>query len=100
MHFGDFDLSALAIYVTEFRLKIGANRCNYFIPEDIEELISHSKNRDLYIKQLDDPKVKHIKFEDYQEIRTLAQLIMKYKTTVEQEALIERCVNIPQHATE
>ena len=88
-HFGDFDLSGLAIYIKEFRSKLGAERCRYVIPNNINQLIAHSKNRHLYLKQLDDPKVKSINFEEYPEIVDLAKLIMKHKTTVEQEALME-----------
>lgn len=88
LHFGDFDLSGLAIYITEFRAKLGAERCRYFIPDNISQLIAHSKNRHLYLKQLDDPKVKSINFEEYAEIADLARLIMKHKITVEQEVLM------------
>jgi len=89
LHFGDFDLSALAIYIIEFVKKLSIDRCKYFVPDNIEELIVNSKNRELYIKQLDDPKVKNLNFDDYKEITKLANLIMKYKTTVEQERLMQ-----------
>lgn len=90
VHFGDFDLSGLALYITEFRSKLGGKRCTYFIPENIKDLIAQSKNRKLYLKQLDDPKVKSANFEEYEELADLAKLIMEYKTTVEQEALMMR----------
>lgn len=89
INFLDFDLSDLTIYISEFRTKIGAERCRYVIPDNINQLIAHSKNRHLYLKQLDDPKVKSINFEEYAEIAGLAKLIMKHKTTIKQEALME-----------
>ena len=88
LHFGDFDLSGLAIYITEFRVKLGAERCHYVIPDNISQLITLSKNRQLYLKQLDDPKVKGIDFENYPEIAELARTIMKHKAIVEQEVLM------------
>ena len=87
LHFGDFDLSGLALYVTEFRAKLGQERCTYLIPGNIEELLAASKNRELFIKQQEDPRVKGLHFEDYPEIAELARLIMAHKTTVEQEVL-------------
>ncbi len=88
LHFGDFDLSGLAVYITEFRDKLGAARCRYVIPEHIETLLAHSKNRSLYLKQQDDPKVKSLHFNHYEEIAGLAEMIMRYRATVEQEALM------------
>jgi hypothetical protein len=89
LHFGDFDLSALAIYITEFRNKLDAKRCNFFIPKNIETLISSSKNRKDYLKQLNDKRVKNIDFENYPEVRDLANLIHKEKKTAEQEVLMK-----------
>ena len=88
VHFGDFDLSGIAIYITEYRNKIDFNRCSYFIPNDIENLISNSKNYKDYVNQLNDPKVKGLDFENYPEIKDLANMIKKYRKTIEQEALV------------
>lgn len=88
LHFGDFDLSGIAIYILEYRNKIGFNRCNYFSPNNIEFLIANSKNYTDYIKQLNDPKVKGLDFNHYPEIRELASIIKKYRRTIEQEALM------------
>jgi hypothetical protein len=88
LHFGDFDLSGIAIYILEYRNKIGCNRCNYFIPNDIESLISNSKNYTDYVKQLNDLKVGGLDFDNYPEIKDLANIIKKYRKTIEQEALM------------
>jgi len=90
LHFGDFDLSALAIYIQEFRNKLGEHRCSFFIPENIEALISKSENRSLYLRQLNDRRLQNLKFENYPEISELAFLIKKYQKTVEQE-LFNNC---------
>jgi hypothetical protein len=87
LHFGDFDLSSIAIYVHEFRNKLGAFRCSFFIPENIRQLLINSENRDDYLKQLNDKRVYNLKFENYPEISELSILIKKYQTTVEQEVL-------------
>lgn len=88
LHFGDFDLSGIAIYILEYRNKIGFNRCNYLIPNNIENLIENSKNYTDYVKQLNDPKVKGLDFNNYPEIMDLANIIKKYRKTIEQEALM------------
>lgn len=88
LHFGDFDLSGIAIYILEYRNKIGFKRCNYFIPNNIDKLIDNSKNYTDYVKQLNDSKVKGLDFDNYPEIRDLANIIKKYRKTIEQEGLM------------
>ncbi len=88
LHFGDFDLSGLGIYISEYRNKIGFDRCDYFIPNNIENLISNSKNYSDYVNQLNDPKVKGLNFDNYPEIKGLANIIKKHRKTIEQEALM------------
>jgi len=89
LHFGDFDLSAIAIYILEYRNKIDSKRCNYFTPKNIEDLIYNSKNYSDYVKQLNDPKVKGLDFENYTEVKYLATIIKKYRKTIEQEVLMK-----------
>lgn len=89
LHFGDFDLSGIAIYILEYRNKINSKRCNYFIPNNIESLINKSKNYSDYVKQLNDPKVKGLNFENYSEVKDLANIIKKYRKTIEQEVLMK-----------
>lgn len=90
LHFGDFDLSAIAIYILEYRKHLGAERCHYFIPDNIEALIAQSKNYSDYSKQLNDPRVEGLDFNKYPEVSRLASLINKYKKTLEQEALMDK----------
>ena len=89
LHFGDFDLSGIAIYILEYRNKIDSKRCNYFTPKNIDSLISSSKNYSDYVKQLNDPKVKGLDFENYSEVKDLANIIKKYRKTIEQEVLMK-----------
>jgi|AntAceMinimDraft_17_1070374.scaffolds.fasta_scaffold00162_9 hypothetical protein len=90
LHFGDFDLSALAIYITEFRNKLPVERCNFFIPESIVDLIKNSKNKKDFLTQLNDKRVKGIDFNNYKEVSKLAELIYKEKKTIEQEVLMTK----------
>jgi hypothetical protein len=89
LHFGDFDLSGIAIYILEYRNKIGSERCNYFTPKNIDKLIGNSKNYTDYVKQLNDLKVIGLDFDNYPEIKDLASIIKKYRKTIEQEALMK-----------
>ena len=88
LHFGDFDLSGIAIYISNFRKKLPENRCRFFIPPNIEAFIKNSKNRQNYFKQLNDNTVKSLNFEDYPELMPLVQLIRQEQKTLEQETLM------------
>jgi len=89
LHFGDFDLSAIAIYITEFKNKLKNKDCKFFMPENIEELIINSKNKKDYLKQLNDKRVKALNFKQHIEVNKLVVLIQANKRTVEQEILMK-----------
>jgi hypothetical protein len=88
LHFGDFDLSGIATYITDFKSKLTNKTCNFFIPNNIKELIINSKNKRDYIKQLNDKRVFSVDFENHMELIDLVKLIKEYKRTVEQEYLM------------
>lgn len=44
VHFGDFDLAGIHIFLTEFYRYLGAERSAFFVPEDIEERLSHGSS--------------------------------------------------------
>lgn len=85
LHFGDFDLVGLNIYLN-FRNKRTSQNSSYLVPENIELLIEKYGNHELYLKQLN--YIKNINFSIYPEISQLADLINKYKKGLEQEILI------------
>jgi hypothetical protein len=89
LHFGDFDLSAIAIYITEFKNKLKNKNCNFFIPNNIIDLIINSKNKKDYIIQLNDKRVVSVDYEKHKEIIDLVKLIKENKRTVEQEILMQ-----------
>lgn len=84
IHFGDFDLAGIHIFLNEIYAYIG-ERAEFFIPNDIEERLAHG-NRDLYLKQLE-------KFKDRavgdSRIIPLIRLIHHYGRVYEQEGYIE-----------
>ena len=51
VHFGDFDLAGVHIYLTEFYARIG-ERAAFFVPRDIEERLSHG-SRERYDVQFE-----------------------------------------------
>lgn len=87
LHFGDFDLSGLQIYVSEYKSKLEASRCNFFIPPNIDHLLSRYGNRDLYEKQR--KHTQNLKLTNHPEIEKLGKLINRYGKALEQEVLFE-----------
>ena len=51
VHFGDFDLAGVHIYLTEFYARLG-ERAAFFVPSDIEERLSHG-SRERYDTQFE-----------------------------------------------
>ncbi len=78
LHFGDFDLSGMVIYTKQFRDKLAAYRCGYFIPPNVEELIKNYGNRELFERQSD--RTKNIDFSYYPELAQLTEIIKRYKS--------------------
>jgi len=85
VHFGDFDLEGINIYLREFKSKL-KGRASFFVPENIEQLIQQKGNRNLYDKQFDRTP-NEVSIEEQPLIRLL-NLIHQYKKGLEQEALI------------
>lgn len=84
VHFGDFDLAGINIYLTEFYKHVGS-RASFFIPADIEERIS-SGNQKLYDAQ-------YARFHDMAvpdgRLSHLVDMINRYRRVYEQEGYIE-----------
>lgn len=86
LHFGDFDPAGLSIYIREFRNLLPADQCSFFIPPDIENLISAYGTENLYDQQAH--LLKSIEICTYPEIEGLFNLLRKYKKGLEQERLL------------
>jgi len=81
LHFGDFDFSGLNIYCNEYKKHL-QDKAKFFLPTDIEKLLSTKGNRDNYSNQtiqFDKNKIGE------ENIFTLLKLIEKYKKGLEQE---------------
>lgn len=85
VHFGDFDLAGIHIYLTEFYVHL-KERSFFFVPEDIEDRLSSAGSRERYNTQfhrfgkmeVPDPRV-----------LPLVQLIHRYQKGYDQEGYIE-----------
>lgn len=81
LHFGDFDFAGLNIYFNEYKKHL-QDKAAFFLPPDIEKLLSTKGNRDNFNKQ-------SIPFDKTQVVEenvlTLIRLIEKYKKGLEQE---------------
>ncbi len=86
LHFGDFDLAGLAIYIREYADYLPANRCKFFIPKGIEKDIATHGNRELYEKQYQ--YTRSIDFSHYPEVKELAEVIKRERKGLEQESLL------------
>lgn len=84
LHFGDFDLAGIHIYLTEFYKYLG-NRASFFIPADIEEKLKNG-NGTLYDKQY--ARYKNMSVTDPR-LLPLVKMIHRYRKVYEQEGFLE-----------
>jgi len=85
LHFGDFDLAGINIYVNEFKKYVG-NKSSFYIPENIKELLNNYGNKDRYNNQSEAFDKKIISEEPA--LLELIQLIHNSKKGLDQEVLI------------
>lgn len=85
LHFGDFDFSGLNIYINEYKRHLN-ERAKYFLPANIEKLLSEKGNR----KNHDNQIILFDKSTIVEEnILLLLKIIEKYKKGLEQEIFIK-----------
>ena len=84
VHFGDFDLAGISIYLTEFYRHLG-ERSAFFIPEDIEDRLSNGSR-----KRYDDqfPMYGKMDITDPR-LEGLVQLLHRHQKGYDQEGFIE-----------
>lgn len=83
IHFGDFDLAGVHIYLKEFYAFL-RERAEFFIPMDVEERLENG-NRKLYDEQY--ARYKDMTVAD-ERLLPLVEMIHKYKRVYEQEGYI------------
>lgn len=83
LHFGDFDFAGLNIYLNEYRKHLD-DRAKFYLPPNIESLLSSNGNRENYNKQT-------IQFDEEvveeENVLSLLRLVRKYRKGLEQEIL-------------
>ena len=84
LHFGDFDLAGINIFLFEFQQYLGKERSSYLIPADIESRLK-SGSRKRYDEQCN--RFKDIK-SDILELQQLIDLIHHERKTYDQEGYI------------
>ena len=84
VHFGDFDLAGIHIFLTEFHQYLG-DRSSFFIPSDIEKRLAKGSH-DRYNEQYEKYHKLHC---DINKIQNLIDLINKYHRGYDQEGYIE-----------
>ena len=87
LHFGDFDLAGINIFLFEFQQYLGKERSSYLIPDDIESRLK-SGSRKRYDEQCN--RFKDIK-SDILELQRLIDLIHHERKAYDQEGYI--CCN-------
>ena len=89
VHFGDFDLAGIHIFLTEFQKYLG-ERSSFFIPSDIEERLAKGSN-ERYDAQYSRFNQVHT---DEPYLQRLIDLINKYHRGYDQEGLISLSTKI------
>lgn len=88
IHFGDFDLAGIGIYLNEFKKHL-TDRTTFFVPENIDKLIGENGNKKRYEEQKINFEVKSINEE---KLLKLIGTIHKLKKGLDQEILIRGSV--------
>ena len=83
VHFGDFDLAGINIFLTEFHAYLGA-RSSFLIPQDIEERLAKGS-----LERYNDQYARYNRISsDITEVQSLIDLINKYHRCYDQEGYI------------
>ena len=89
VHFGDFDLAGIHIFMTEFHQYLG-ERSSFFIPSDIEKRLQKG-SRERYDNQLS--RFGNLKSND-KDILSVIDLINKYHRCYDQEGYIKKQIEV------
>lgn len=84
VHFGDFDLAGIKIFLSEFHRYL-PERSSYLIPLDIEEKLKNGSTERFQGNYYEN---RHLS-SDIPELQALIDLIMKYHKAFDQEGYID-----------
>ena len=83
IHFGDYDLAGVNIYLNKVLPRLSSKKYSMFIPDNIEQLIEKHGNSELYKKQ---KQYNNLNCDDVK-VNNLVDIIRKFKKGIEQEGL-------------
>ena len=86
LHFGDFDLAGVGIYINEYKVHLG-EKARFFIPNNLDKLLQTHGSRERYNKQKENFDVKMI---TEVPLLNLIQLIHKARKGLDQEIFIRQ----------
>ena len=86
IHYGDFDFAGINIYLHEYKKHLGL-RANFFVPDNVSELLQNYGNRELYQRQFSTAPQRDKLPEPG--LKKLWDLLCAEKKGLEQEVLIE-----------
>ncbi len=89
VHFGDFDLAGIKIFLTEFQQFLG-NRSSFLVPSDIEKRLQNG-SQERYDSQLS--RFGNLKSDD-KAIQFVIDLINKYHRCYDQEGYIKKQIEV------
>lgn len=84
LHFGDFDIAGIGIYLNEYRKQLG-RKASFFIPENIEQSLRQHGNRQRFDFQKQNFKLEDIEEE---ELLELVEIIQHEQKGLDQEVFI------------
>lgn len=85
LHFGDFDLAGIGIYLNEYKVHL-QERSQFFIPSNIQELIQQFGNRQRYNKQIQNFDIENV---NEPSLDDLLKIIETEKKGLDQEYFIQ-----------
>jgi hypothetical protein len=86
LHFGDFDPAGLSIYIHEYRNHLPANRCKFFIPQNLMQLLENYGRTTLYDTQIH--LLRNVDLQMYPEIKAAFETMQSCGKGLEQERLL------------
>ena len=84
LHFGDFDLAGINIFLFEFQQYLGKERSSYLIPADIESRLKFGSRKGM----MNSVTVLRISSQIYLELQQLIDLIHHERKAYDQEGYI------------
>lgn len=84
VHFGDFDLAGVHIYLSEFYARLG-DKASFFVPEDVEERLATSGSRERYEIQF--PRFGKMDIPDLR-VKPLVDMLHHFQKGYDQEGYI------------